>query len=308
MNLQSESKYFDLQVNGYAGIDFNKLDITEKELEFASNKLLQDGVEGILATLITDDFERMILKVKNLSSLITSNDIVNSIIKGIHVEGPFLNPIEGFRGAHPKEYILKADLDKVKKILNTGNGLIRLFTLSPEVDSDFKLIRYLTKNNVVVSAGHSDASLDQLQGAIDSGLKMFTHLGNGAPNILPRHDNIINRVLALSDQLYVCFIADGIHIPDFALRNYLKIMNKNRCIITTDCMSAASAPPGKYSISHIRVEVGKDKIVRELGKDNLAGSAITMHDSGKFLAERLAIEGTKIDKMLYQNAKNLLKL
>lgn len=308
MKFQSESKYFDLHVNGYAGIDFNKLDITEKELEFACYKLFQDGVEGILVTLITDDFERMILKVKNLSSLIKSNNTVNSIIKGIHVEGPFLNPADGFRGAHPKEHVLKADLDKVKGILNAGNGLIRLFTLSPEVDSEFKLIRYLIKNNVVVSAGHSDASLDQLQGAIESGLKMFTHLGNGTPNILQRHNNIINRVLSVSDQIYVCFIADGIHIPDFALKNYLRAVDINRCIITTDCMSAASAPPGKYSISHIRVEVGKDKIVRELGKDNLAGSAITMHESEQFLAERLSIEETQIDKMLYQNAKNLLKL
>lgn len=308
MNLQSESKYFDLQVNGYAGIDFNKLDITEKELEFACNKLRQDGVEGILATLITDDFERMILKVKKLSNLIRSNELVNSIIKGIHVEGPFLNPIDGYRGAHPQEHILKADLDKVKGILNAGNGCIRLFTLSPEVDSDFKLIRYLTKNDVVVSAGHSDASLIQLQNAIESGLKMFTHLGNGAPNILQRHNNIINRVLSFSDQIYVCFIADGIHIPDFALKNYLRAVDINGCIVTTDCMSAASAPPGKYSISHIRVEVGKDKIVRELGKDNLAGSAITMHESEKFLAERLSIKETQIDKMLYQNAKNLLKL
>ena len=106
----------------------------------------------------------------------------------------------------------------------------------------------------------------------------------------------------------MCFIADGIQIPGFVLMNYLNVTNNEHCIITTDCMAAASAPPGKYSISHIKVEVGKDKVVRELGKDNLAGSAITMNDSEKFLSEGVGIENDQIEKMLYHNAKQLLKL
>lgn len=308
MNNKDELKYFDLQVNGYAGVDFNNLNLSLEQLHYACRKLIEDKVEGIFATLITDDFDRMISKIKNLVSLIDQDDFVKSVIKGIHIEGPFLNSEDGYRGAHPKEYIISPNLDKAKQMLDSGNGLIKIFTLAPENDSNFKVIKYLSENKIVVSAGHSNASMNHLLGAIDNGLKMFTHLSNGAPNILPRHDNIINRVLSLSDKLFICFIADGVHIPDFVLKNYLNVAGIDKCIIVTDAMAAASAPPGRYSISHIEVEVKEDKVVREVGKDNLAGSAITMKESDKFLSEKLGLNDTEIKMMMYQNPKEVLKL
>ncbi len=308
MNSNDELKYLDLQVNGYAGIDFNNLNLSSEQLHYACKKLIKDQVEGIFATLITDDFDRMINKIKNLVSLIDQDDFVKSVIKGIHIEGPFLNSEDGYRGAHPKEYIISPNLDKAKQILDAGNGLIKIFTLAPENDSNFKVIKYLSENKIVVSAGHSNASLKHLLGGIDNGLKMFTHLSNGAPNILPRHDNIINRVLSLSDKLFICFIADGIHIPDFVLQNYLNVAGIDKCIIVTDAMAAASAPPGRYSISHLEVEVKEDKVVREVGKDNLAGSAITLKASEKFLIEKLRLSTAETELMMFQNPKEVLGL
>lgn len=301
-------KYFDIQVNGYAGIDFNSHSLTEDELLFVTHKLIEDNVEGIFATIITDDFESMLKKIKNLASLIAENDFVKSIIKGIHIEGPFLNPENGFHGAHPKEFIIPPNLEKVKELVEAGEGLIKIFTLAPEYDNNYESIKYLSDENIVVSAGHSDASREQLLGAIDAGLKMFTHLGNGSPKFMDRHDNIINRVLSLSDKLYICFIADGIHIPSFALKNYIKVTGFDKCIIVTDCMAAASAPPGRYSVSHINVEVGEDKIVREVGKTNLAGSAITMRESEKLLRKSLEISGSDLKKILNNNAKSVIRM
>lgn len=308
MNSNDNLKYFDLQVNGYAGIDFNNLNLSSEQLHYACKKLIKDQVEGILVTLITDDFDKMIHKIKNLVSLIDQDDFVKSVIKGIHIEGPFLNFEDGYRGAHPKEYIIFPNLEKAKQIIDAGSGLIKIFTLAPENDSNFNVIKYLSENKIVVSAGHSNASIEHLLGGIDNGLKMFTHLSNGAPNILPRHDNIINRVLSLSDKLFICFIADGIHIPDFVLQNYLNVAGIDKCIIVTDAMAAASAPPGRYSISHLEVEVKDDKVVREVGRDNLAGSAITLKESEEFLIEKLRLSTAETELMMFQNPKEVLDL
>ena len=302
----TDYKYFDLQVNGYAGIDFNSIKLNEEEVLAACQKLEKDNVEGILATLITDDYHHMIQKIDNLSRIINNNNYIYSIIKGIHIEGPFLNPKDGYRGAHPEEYIIPINIDKVKNIIDSGEGLIKLFTLAPELDVKFKATKFLSDNNVIVSAGHTNASIDELNGAIDNGLKLFTHLGNGSPSILPRHDNIVNRVISLAGKISICFIADGIHIPIFALKNYIKAVGVENCIIVTDCMAAASAPPGIYSVSHIQVEVGEDKVVREVGKDNLAGSAITMKESEKILAEQLGLDKELINKLLRSNAKSIV--
>lgn len=301
-------KYFDLQVNGYAGVDFNSLSLTEEQLYSACSKLQKDNLDGILATVITDDMKSMIRKVSNLSSLIEKNSFIRSIIKGIHIEGPFLNPTKGYRGAHPKDDIIPASLDTAKEIIDTGKGCIKLFTLAPEIDSNFNVIKYLTENSVVVSAGHSNASMEELYGAIDNGLKLYTHLGNGSPSNLPRHDNIINRVLSLAGKLTICFIGDGIHMPLFALKNYMKSAGYNNSIIVTDCMAAASAPSGRYSISHLEIEVGEDRIVREVGKDNLAGSAITMKESEDLLRENLNISNDDLEKMFSINPKRILNI
>ena len=143
----------------------------------------------------------------------------------------------------------------------------------------------MADGGIVVSAGHCNPGLDELKSAIDSGLSMFTHLGNGCPQELHRHDNIIQRVLALKDHLWLCFIADGIHIPFYALKNYITTAGTENCIITTDAMAAAEAKPGQYQLSNITLEVGKDGIVREPGKDNFAGSSVTMKQSFKNLTD-----------------------
>ena len=106
----------------------------------------------------------------------------------------------------------------MKRLLDQAGGLARLVTLAPERDPDMKVIRHLVRQNVLVSAGHCNPSLDELRAAIDVGLSMFTHLGNGCPPLLERNDNIIQRVLSLRERLTICFIADGVHIPPMALR------------------------------------------------------------------------------------------
>ena len=299
-------KYIDLQVNGYAGIDFNSLDLTEIQMEKACLKLEEDNVEGIFATLITDASESMLKKIELLVSFIERNEFIASKVKGLHIEGPFISPVDGYRGAHPKEHVVSGDVKLAAEMLNAGKGKVKMFTLAPECDPNFEVTEFLNSNNVLVSAGHTNASYEQLLKAISKGLKLFTHLGNGSPSVMPRHDNIVNRVLSLSDKLHICFIADGIHIPAFVLKNYLRIVPPKRAIIVTDCISAASAPPGRYSVSNINVQVDSDRVVREVGKENLAGSAVTMKQSEEFFRAELGMNDHMLEKLLYQNASELI--
>src|SRR4030095_15427595 len=133
-----------------------------------------------------------------------------------------------------------ADRDSMRRLLDAADGLARLVTLSPESDPGFAVTRMLAAEDVRVSAGHTNASLDELKAAIDAGLSMFTHLGNGCPMQMHRHDNIIQRALSLSDKLWICFIADGAHVAFPALGNYLRAAGLDRCVIVTDAIAPAS--------------------------------------------------------------------
>jgi len=164
----------------------------------------------------------------------------------------------------------------MKELLDAADGLTRIVTLAPECDEGSSATRFLVGEGIVVSAGHCDPSLDQLRAAIDAGLSMFTHLGNGCPSQLDRHDNIIERVLSLSEYLWVCFIGDGLHVPPFALHNYLRAAGLERCLMVTDAISAARAGPGKYTLAGWDLEIGEDLIARAPDGSHFVGSTATM--------------------------------
>jgi N-acetylglucosamine-6-phosphate deacetylase len=301
------NSFFDIQVNGYAGIDFNSPGITADALYHACKKLKKDGVQGILVTIITAETEYMIKCLQRISHLREQENLLKEMIYGFHIEGPFLNKKPGYRGTHNPAWIKNADIELMKKLLEAASGLTRIVTLAPEVDGGFRVTKMLAENNIVVSAGHCDTSLEQLNAAIDNGLSMFTHLGNGCPSELPRHDNIIQRVLSLKDKLWISFISDGLHIPLFILKNYLAVTGYTKVIITTDAMAAASAKPGVYTLGSVKLEVGRDKIVREPGKNNFAGSSITMRESSRLLQDILNISREKIKRLMSVNPLKVIK-
>jgi N-acetylglucosamine-6-phosphate deacetylase len=180
--------FIDLQVNGYGGVDFNADNLKDADLHRACEMLRKDGVHAILATVITERLDLMESRIARLKALCDQDTLVRNVIVGIHVEGPFLNETEGYRGAHPADAIRPASTEAAARILGAGGGAIRLVTLAPERDSGARVTRFLSERDVQVAAGHSDASLDDLDRAIDNGLTLYTHLGNGCPMIMPRHD------------------------------------------------------------------------------------------------------------------------
>ena len=157
-----------------------------------------------------------------------------------------------------------------------SGGNIRLVTIAPELPGSAEFTRHLVSLGVRVSVGHSNADDRSIDEAIRAGLSLCTHLGNGVPQKLHRHDNVVQRLLG-RDELYAAFIPDGIHLPPFVLRNFVRAKPMDRVLFTTDCMAAAGAPPGRYRLGKLVTEVGADGIVRQPGeKRYFAGSSLTM--------------------------------
>ncbi|HEY1685331.1 MAG TPA: hypothetical protein VGG19_11250 [Tepidisphaeraceae bacterium] len=271
--------YFDLQVNGYGGVDFNQDDLTAEQLHRACEKLSNDGVQGILATIITDALPVMQRRLTHLVNGRTQSTLAQEVIAGIHIEGPFISPHTGYRGAHPADAVMLADESAMQSLLDASGGLTRLVTLAPEQDADGKVTRLLARQNIRIAAGHTDASLDQLKMAIDAGLTLFTHLGNGCPQQMHRHDNIIQRVMSLRERITPTLIADGVHLPFFILKNFLDWFGVDRCIVVTDAIAPAGLGPGKYTLSRWQLTIGQDMVARSPDGSHLVGSAITMHQS-----------------------------
>jgi N-acetylglucosamine-6-phosphate deacetylase len=298
--------FVDLQVNGCYGVDFNSDDLTAEQLHSACDRLAADNVSGILATIITDDVARMSARLDRLARLREQDPLAQRIIWGIHVEGPFISPEPGFVGAHPPQHVRPADLGETKRLLDAAQGLVRLVTLAPECDHGFEVTRYLTDQGVLVSAGHCDPTMDQLRAALDAGLSLFTHLGNGCPLMLPRHDNVIQRVLSLADRLTICFIADGVHVPYTALGNYLQIAGFERTIFVTDSISAAGLGPGCYSLGVQSVEVDAEGATWSHDRSHLVGSAVTIGAMAGRAQAALGLTSDQIERLVSGNPRRLL--
>jgi N-acetylglucosamine-6-phosphate deacetylase len=152
---------------------------------------------------------------------------------------------------------------------------LKLVTLAPEVDGAIAVIEVAVSDGIRVSLGHTNASEQAIDDAIRAGATLATHVGNAVPLEMHRHDNIIQRLLA-RDELIACLIPDGLHLPPFVLKNYYRAKPPGRVFFTTDCMAAAGAGPGRYTVGPHVVEVGVDGIVRLPGEERFAGSSLTL--------------------------------
>jgi N-acetylglucosamine-6-phosphate deacetylase len=194
-----------------------------------------------------------------------------------------------------------ASRDAAARLLEAGAGLVRLVTLAPECDPAAEATRWLVGQRVIVSAGHCNPTLEQLERSIDAGVSMFTHLGNGCPLQMHRHDNIIQRVLSLSDRLWVCFIADGVHVPFIALRNYLRVVGPARTIIVSDAIAAAGRGPGRYTLAGQEVVVDENLATWAADKSHLVGSACTMLRAVGNLQHELKLPADVIERITVTN-------
>ena len=296
----------DLQVNGFGGVDFNRDGLTTESMHSACERLREAGAGQLLATVITAPPDAMCRRLAAIVKCRDEDPLVAEMLAGIHIEGPFLNETPGFIGAHPAACAMPADPELTRRLLDAAGGLTRIVTLAPERDPGGRVTSFLAGQGIVVSAGHCDPSLDQLRESIDCGLTMFTHLGNGCPMQLHRHDNIIQRVLSLADSLWLCFIADGVHVPFPGLGNYLRCAGIDRSIVVTDAIAAAGLGPGTYTLGEQSVVIGGDLVARSPDASHFVGSTVTMRQTRENLERELGLDDSAIARLLDLNPRRAL--
>jgi len=265
----------DLQVNGFAGVDFNATDLDADALDRALAAMLGTGVTTCLPTIITASAEDQARRLAALDRAVAESRFGPVMVPGYHLEGPFLNPADGYAGCHPPQVMTAPDADLVLRLEAGLSRPILLVTLAPELPGSEAAIGRLSGAGKIVAVGHSSADADTVAMAVEAGATMSTHLGNGVPQTLHKLDNTIFAQLA-EERLHASFIADGIHLPRPALKAMLRAKGIERSILVSDAVSAAATRPGRYSFAGMEIEHGPDGSVRLPGSRYLAGSALTL--------------------------------
>jgi len=266
--------WIDLQVNGFAGVDYNSAASTPEQIAHSARAMFGCGVTRFFPTVITGSLENMAAALGNLASA-KESIAEGPAMEAFHLEGPYISPDEGPRGAHPARWVRPPDLSEFHCFQEAARGNIRLVTLSPEWPEAPRFIEAIVEKGVVASIGHTRASASQIADAISAGATLSTHLGNGADSVLPRHPNYLWEQLA-EDRLAASFIVDGFHLPPSFLNVALRAKGLERSLLVTDAVMPAGCAPGRYRLGEVDVELLGDGSVRLAGGSRLAGSALRM--------------------------------
>lgn len=275
---------FDLQVNGFAGVDFNDAALTPEAFDHALDAMRATGVTGCLPTLISAPLPELERRFRALDRAVAESRLGPQMVPGYHLEGPFLSAETGYRGCHPAEAMTDPSAAIVERLEAPLRRPILLVTLAPEREGAVEAIRTLTARGKVVAMGHSAAGYGAVDQAVAAGLSLSTHLGNGLPKLLPKLENPLLAQLA-RPEMTATMIADGIHVPPEALRALVRLKGAERTILVTDAVAAAAAPPGEYSLAGMPITLHPDGVVRQQGSEYLAGAALCLDQAVRNLTE-----------------------
>ena len=264
----------DIQVNGFAGVDYNSPETPHDEIARSIDVIRSTGVTRFLPTVITGSNENIRGSLRNLAR--AKRELANGAsIACFHVEGPWISAVDGPRGAHPVEHVRAATVDEWEQFQEAAEGNIRLLTLAPEQEGALQVAEHVAGQGVTVSIGHTGASGEQIRDAIQAGATMSTHLGNGAHQVLPRFPNYIQEQMA-ADELCAGLIVDGIHLTPSFVKIAVRAKGLDQSILVTDAVAPAGCPPGIYRVGHIEVELTPENRVELTTTRRLAGSALKM--------------------------------
>ena len=304
----------DLQVNGYKGVDFSSGDLTQEDFVQACQGLFEAGTTAFLPTVITspDDVYKHNLPI--IAKVMQSEEFHGRLL-GIHLEGPFISPEEGARGAHNPDWIRKPDMGwdpapqepYLKQLIEWADGKVVLITIAAEVRGAETLARYAVEQGIAVSLGHQMASEEDLKRLVRAGAVSLTHLGNGVPAMLPRHENPIWAGLA-EDELVAMIIADGHHLPASVIKTIIRTKGPDRCIVVSDAALLAGLGPGRYET------LGRNVVLEESGRlydpatGYLVGSSATMLQGMNYLASLNLLRQDELVAMGFYNPLKLIGL
>ncbi|HUT95619.1 MAG TPA: amidohydrolase family protein [Thermoguttaceae bacterium] len=287
---------WDIQINGYGGQEFSSPDLSADKVRAIVLGYGAFGVTRCCPTLFTQSFEVMQHSLRSIAAACASPEVARRIA-GIHVEGPYLSPEDGPRGAHPLAYCRPPDWSEFQRFQDAADGQIRILTMAVEYEGSPQFIERVVRSGVIVGIGHTAANTEQLRAAVDAGARLSTHLGNGAHATLPRHPNYLWDQLA-DDRLVASLIVDGHHLPPAVVKSFLRAKTPERCILISDLSGMAGLPPGQYRANHAEVEIlpdgrlvvaGQRQILAGASRPIGAGIANVVHFAGVSLTDAISM-------------------
>jgi N-acetylglucosamine-6-phosphate deacetylase len=276
--------FVDLQVNGYAGEDLNAAVPTPGSVARLAAALRAAGTTSFVPTVVTASEAGITGVLRALAEVRAADPLLRHAIPYVHLEGPWISPHDGPRGAHPAEHVRPPDLAEFARWQAACGGLVGMVTLSPHFAEAGTAIAALAQQGIVVAIGHTDATAEQVGAAADAGATLSTHLGNGAAGMLPRHPNFIWAQLA-DDRMSASFIGDGHHLPAATLKSMLRAKGIERSVLVSDSVALAGLPPGIYDAPiGGKVELSADGRLGMFGTPFLAGAVKPVASGVAFVA------------------------
>ena len=266
----------DLQVNGLAGFDINSAQLVPETVVHLVDAMLSLGVTCFAPTIITASEERICNALAAIAEARRVSLKAAACIPFVHVEGPHISPLDGYRGAHPSDSVRAPSLREFQHWQNAAGGCVGMVTLSPHYSESPAYISELVAGGVHVAIGHTHATTEQIVRAVDAGACLSTHLGNGIAATIPRHDNPIWPQLA-EDRLTATFISDRHHLPAAVIKAMLRAKGVARSILVSDSVALAGMPAGIYDTPvGGRVELRSDGRLCVQGSELLAGATASL--------------------------------
>lgn len=301
-----EPKWIDLQINGYGGIDFNSADLTVEQVRAVTRRLAADGTAQYLPTFVTGNPETVIANLRKVAEARRTDDECRARIPGVHLEGPFISPVIGAVGTHPIEWVRKPDIALFDRFCDAIDGAVKLVTVAAEIEGMPEFVKELSGRGVAVSLGHQLAATPaEIEPCIAAGVKAFTHLGNGIPNTIDRHNNIIMTALA-EDRASVMFIPDGHHLPDPMLKVFCRAVPLERLIAVSDAQYPAGMPPGEYEVCGAHARLEPDGLLWNPSRKCLVGATAPMEKMMRLLHERIGCTERELMAIGRDNALRLI--
>ena len=264
----------DNQVNGYKGYSFVDIgqELTLEGIKEITSGFWEVGITTYIPTLVTSEHN---IHLKNLKLLATAKKDIETrgSIAGFHLEGPYVSPENGYRGAHLLMHVRKPNWDEFKELYDASEENILQTTLAPEIDGAFDFISKCKEKGVVVALGHHNASSVQINEAIDRGAVIATHLGNAIPNYIHRWNNTLWPQLA-EERLNIGMICDGFHLTPEQIKVFYKTKGSDKIIMTSDMSPYGGLTPGFYfNAIGDTLELKAEGVVMYPANESLSGSA-----------------------------------
>jgi N-acetylglucosamine-6-phosphate deacetylase len=265
----------DNQINGYANVDFSGNKLSPEDIFNSAKSIWREGVTSFLPTLISNSHENLIYNFSVLDEALRNEELLRISIPGFHLEGPYISPEAGYRGCHPVEYIRKPSWSEFREYQEAAGERIIQVTIAPEIDGAMEFIKLCSQHGIVVAMGHTNASAEEINHAVECGVRLSTHLGNGCTNLIHRHKNPIWPQLA-NDQLTPSIIADGQHLTPEELQVFYRVKGPDNIILTSDIIYLAGMPPGKYSFMNSEVILTPEGMLINPQQNCLAGASFPL--------------------------------